>query len=83
MRKLFICSRLLRVAKRPARPPALKWTSTKPHVLAGLECEDTDRGSASSPLFGPVQRKKRNKTQPAQRTLLAEEWSVPLRIREE
>jgi hypothetical protein len=83
MRKLFICSRLLCVAKRPASPPALKWTLTKPHVLAGLECEDTERGSASPALFEPVQRKQRNKTQPAQRTLLTEEWSVPLRIREE
>jgi hypothetical protein len=35
MRKLFICSRLLRVAKRPASPPALKWAPTEPHVLAG------------------------------------------------
>jgi len=70
MRKLFICNRLLRVTKRPGSPPALKWTPTKPHVVAGLECEDTDRGSASPPLFEPVQRKQRNKTQPAQRTLL-------------
>jgi len=83
MRKLFICSRLLRVAKRPASHRALKWTPTEPHVLAGLECEDTDRGSASPPLFGPVQRKNRDKTQPAQRALLTEERSVPPRIREE
>src|ERR1700736_5702166 len=41
---------------------SLLWSG--PRGWTQRSCEDTDRGSASPPLFGPVQGKKRNKPSP-------------------